>query len=86
MRVRKTLDQIKKMEKLTMSELAEYNGLRYATIKFYCELGLLPVEQKEARLCKYYPRIEATARIKEIMKLKKQRKSIKEIVALLVKK
>jgi DNA-binding transcriptional MerR regulator len=48
-----------------MSELAELNGVRYSTIKFYSELGLLSFEQHGNRLAKYYPAKEASKRLLE---------------------
>lgn len=47
MPTKRTLEQIKQREFLKMSELA---GVRYSTIKYYGELGLLPYEQKGKRL------------------------------------
>ena len=55
-----------------MSELAELCGVRYSTIKFYAELGLLPYEQQGKRLAKYYPAKEASQRVKEILKLREK--------------
>jgi DNA-binding transcriptional MerR regulator len=53
MPTKRTLEQINQREFLKMSELAELTGVRYSTIKYYCELGLLPYEQKGKRLAKY---------------------------------
>jgi len=55
MPTKRTLEQIKQRELLKMSELAELAGVRYSTIKYYSELGLLPYEQRGNRLAKYYP-------------------------------
>jgi DNA-binding transcriptional MerR regulator len=60
MPAKKTLDQIKQREFLKISELAELTGVRYSTIKYYCELGLLPYEQKGKSLTKYYPAKEVS--------------------------
>ncbi|MBI3305698.1 MerR family transcriptional regulator [Candidatus Nomurabacteria bacterium] len=83
---KRTKDEIKKREFLKMSELAELNGVRYSTIKFYAELGLLPFEQKGKRLAKYYPAKEASQRLKEILKLRDKRQSIPDIINGLIKK
>ena len=83
---KRTIDEIKKREYLKMSELAELNGVRYSTIKFYAELGLLPYEQKGKRLAKYYPAKEASKRLKEILRLKAKKLTIPEIINRLIKK
>ncbi len=77
---KRTIEEIKKRDFLKMSELAELCGVRYSTIKFYAELGLLPFEQQGKRLAKYYPTKEASQRVKEILKLKDKGKSIAEII------
>ena len=46
---KRTIDEIKQREFLKMSELAELNGVRYSTIKYYSELGLLPFVQHGTR-------------------------------------
>ncbi len=86
MPTKRTLDQIKQREFLKMSELAELTGVRYSTIKYYCELGLLPYEQEGKRLAKYYPRIEATQRLEKILKLREQGKTITDIISCFIRK
>ena len=83
---KRDLEQIKKLDFLKMSELAELNGVRYSTIKYYAELGLLPYEQKDKRLAKYYPRIEASQRLKAILKLREQGDTVPEIISQYIKK
>ena len=83
---KRTIDEIKKREFLKMSELAELNGVRYSTIKFYCELGLLPFKQQGKRLAKYYPTKEASKRLKEILKLREKGETIPDIINSLIKK
>ena len=78
---KRTIDEIKKREFLKMSELAELNGVRYSTIKFYSELGLLPFEQKGERLAKYYPAKEASKRLQEILKMREKGKTVPEIIS-----
>jgi len=80
MPTKRDLEQIRKQDFLKMSELAELNGVRYSTIKYYAELGLLPFEQKGKRLAKYYPRIEASQRLKAILKLREQGETVPEII------
>ena len=77
---KRTIDEIKKREFLKMSELAELNGVRYSTIKYYSELGLLPFEQRGKKLAKYYPAKKASRRLKEILKLREKGKSIPDII------
>jgi len=86
MPTKRTLEKVKELDFLKMSELAELNGIRYSTVKYYSELGLLPFEQKGKRLAKYYPRIEASKRIKEILKLREQGKTVPDVIAHLLKK
>ena len=69
-----------------MSELAELCGVRYSTIKFYSELGLLPYEQQSKRLAKYYPAKEASQRVKEILRLRDKGQSVGEVISHLLKK
>ena len=83
---KRTKDEIKKRDFLKMSELAELNNVRYSTIKFYSELGLLPFEQHGKRLAKYYPIKEASQRLKEILKLREKGQSIPDIISGLTKK
>jgi DNA-binding transcriptional MerR regulator len=80
MPTKRDLEQVKKLDFLKMSELAELCGVRYSTVKYYSELALLPYEQKGKRLAKYYPRIEASNRLKAIRKLRQQGKTIPEII------
>ena len=68
------------MDFLKMSDLAELCGVRYSTVKYYSELGLLPFEQKGKRLAKYYPSREAGQRVKAILKMREQGKSVPEVI------
>jgi len=83
---KRTIEEIKKREFLKMSELAELNGVRYSTIKYYSELGLLPFEQHGKRLAKYYPAKEASKRLKAILRLRKKGQTIPDIINGLIKK
>ena len=84
MRRKRKLTNIKD-DLLMMSELAELCGVRYSTIKYYAELGLLPFKQKEKRLARYYPRQEAKERLESILKLRAENKSIPEIINRFIK-
>ena len=83
---KRDLATIKTLDFLKMSELAELNGIRYSTVKYYSELGLLPYEQKGKRLAKYYPRLEASQRLKAILKLREQGETIPAIISQFIKK
>jgi len=83
---KRDLAVVKTLDFLKMSELAELNGVRYSTIKYYAELGLLPFEQKGKRLAKYYPRLEASKRLKAILKLREQGDTVPEIISQFIKK
>jgi len=69
-----------KTDLLTTSELSEALGVRYSTIKFYSQLGILPFQQKEKGLRRYYEKEEAQKCFKEIDKLKAKRLTIPEII------
>ncbi len=83
---KRDLATIRTLDFVKMSELAELNGVRYSTIKYYAELGLLPYEQKGKRLAKYYPRLEASQRLKEILRLREQGETVPAIISRFLKK
>lgn len=83
---RLTLEEIKGKEYVKMSELAELNGVRYSTVKFYSELGILPYEQQGERLIKRYNREVASQRLQEILKLKEKGKHIPDIISYFINK
>jgi len=83
---KRTIDEIKKKELLKMTELAELNGVRYSTIKYYSELGLLPFKQYGKRLAKHYPAKEASKRLKEILRLRDKGQTIPDIINRFIKK
>jgi len=84
MRVFRTLEELQRRDLLQLTELARVCGVRYSTIKYYSELQLLPFTQREKRLARYYPRREATARLKWIQKMKARRWTIAEIMIELI--
>ena len=63
--------------------MARLTGVRYSTLKFYTEEGLLNFEQAEENLTRRYRRAETTARIERIKALREQGKTIPEVKALL---
>jgi len=74
------MEQTKKDNLLTTSELAEASGVRYGTIKYYSQIKILPFEQAGERLRKYYNKEEAVKRLNEIQILKSKRLTIEEII------
>lgn len=72
-------------ENIGRAELAHISGVRASTIKHYTEIGILPYEQKEARLARRYKKEKALQRLSEIQGLKDQGFKIAEIVQKLSK-
>lgn len=71
----------KKSDFISIGELAKLSGLRSSTIKFYTEVRLLSFKQQEEGLRRYYDKAGAMERLKEIEKLKKEKRlTIKEII------
>ncbi len=68
---------------VTIGELVRLTGVRYSTLKFYTEEGMLPFEQAEENLTRRYKRIETVERIALIKNLRAQGKTIPEIKAVL---
>ena len=85
MPTKRTLDQIKERELLRMSELSELCGVRYSTVKYYSEMGLLPFQQHGKRLAKYYPRVEASDRLKEILRMRERGMTIPAVISHILK-
>ena len=77
---KKTLQEIKQLDFVKMSELAELNGVRYSTVKHYAELGLLPYEQRGKRLARYYPTKDASSRLQDIIKMREGGKTLTDII------
>ncbi|MDX8367462.1 helix-turn-helix domain-containing protein [Cytobacillus sp. IB215665] len=76
---RRKYEDIIKSEYVSISELVQITSVRYSTVKYYTEEGLLPFEQKEERLTRRYPRELASLRLKHIVALKEKGLSITEI-------
>lgn len=71
----------KKSTFLRIGELADKAGLRYSTIKYYSEIGILPFEQNGERLGRRFEKDKSLKRLKEIdFLIKEERRTIKEIV------
>ena len=76
---KKTKNNPQKETLLTTSELAEVSGVRYGTIKYYSQIGILPFKQAGERLRRYYRKGETLKRFNKIQKLKDKRLTIEEI-------
>ena len=72
---------IEKAEYVTIGELARLTDVRYSTLKFYTEEGMLPFYQAEENLTRRYRREESVARLRYIRDLRKQGRSVPEIKA-----
>lgn len=79
---KRSLDKILSSEYVSISELVELSGVRYSTIKYYTEEGMIPFEQEDTRLTRKYPRELALKRLEEIRVMKEEEgltiKDIKE--------
>ena len=79
----RSLEVISQAEFVTIGELVRLTGVRYSTLKFYTEEGLLPFQQAEENLTRRYRRQTSLQRIQEIRALREAGRSIPEIKALL---
>ncbi|SFJ59386.1 helix-turn-helix domain-containing protein [Thermoflavimicrobium dichotomicum] len=77
---RRSLEVIQNAEYVTIGELVQLSGVRYSTIKFYTEEGLLPFHQIDKKMVRRYHRVSALQRLAEIQELKQEQGlTIKEI-------
>lgn len=74
---------IEASEYVTIGELVRLTNVRYSTLKFYTEEGILPFEQAEENMTRRYRREESVERISYIMKLRSEKKTIPEIKEIL---
>lgn len=77
------LEVIKQSEYVTIGELVRLTEIRYSTLKYYTEEGLLPFEQNGENLTRKYRRVESLKRIIYIKELRDQKKTIPEIKSIL---
>ena len=77
------MEAIRAAEYVTIGELVRLTDVRYSTLKFYTEEGMLPFEQAGENLTRRYKRVESLARIARIKALRAEGRSISEIKALL---
>ena len=77
------LEVIQKAEDVTIGELVRLTDVRYSTLKFYTEQGMLPFQQAEENLTRRYKREESIRRIQWIKALRQEGKSIQQIKQIL---
>ncbi len=75
----RSMEVIENAEYVTIGELVRLTGVRYSTLKFYTEEGMLHFEQAEENLTRRYRRSETLERILLIKKLKEDGLSIPQI-------
>ena len=74
---------ISQSEYVTIGELVRLTDVRYSTLKFYTEQGLLPFEQAEQNLTRRYRREKSVERIELLRRLREEGKSVGEIKEML---
>ncbi|MDQ0242874.1 DNA-binding transcriptional MerR regulator [Bacillus fengqiuensis] len=76
---RRSMEKIMESDYVTISELVRLSEVRYSTLKYYTEQGILPFEQEDTRLIRRYPRISSLERLALIRQLKERGYTIEEI-------
>lgn len=79
----RSMEVIRQAEYVTIGELVQLTDVRYSTLKFYTEQGLLPFEQAEQNLTRRYRREESVERIELLRRLREEGKSVGEIKEML---
>ena len=79
----RSMEGIRQAEYVTIGELVRLTDVRYSTLKFYTEQGLLPFEQAEQNLTRRYRREESVERIELLRRLREEGKSVGEIKEML---
>lgn len=79
----RSMEVIRQAEYVTIGELVRLTDVRYSTLKFYTEQGLLPFEQAEQNLTRRYRREESVERIELLRRLREKGKSVGEIKEML---
>lgn len=77
------MEVIENSEYVTIGELVRLTNVRYSTLKYYTEEGMLPFEQAEENLTRRYKRVQSMEQIQKIKDLRQQGKSIPEIKEIL---
>ena len=79
----RSMEVISQSEYVTIGELVRLTDVRYSTLKFYTEQGLLPFQQAEQNLTRRYRREESVERIELLRRLREEGKSVGEIKEML---
>lgn len=79
----RSMEVIENSEYVTIGELVRLTNVRYSTLKYYTEEGMLPFEQAEENLTRRYKREQSVVQIQRIKDLRQEGKSIPEIKAIL---
>ena len=79
----RSMEVIANAEYVTIGELVRLTDVRYSTLKYYTEEGLLSFDQAEENLTRRYKREESMAQIQKIKELRQEGKSIAEIKGIL---
>ena len=79
----RSMEVIANAEYVTIGELVRLTDVRYSTLKYYTEEGLLSFEQAEENLTRRYKREKSMAQIQKIKELRQEGKSIAEIKGIL---
>ena len=77
------MEVIAQAEYVSIGELARLTDVRYSTLKFYTEEGMLPFVQAGENLTRRYKREESVERVRQIKTLRQEGRTIPEIKALL---
>lgn len=83
---KRSLQQIQQLDYLNIGEVHTLTGVRQSTLKYYCEIGILPFTQSGSGLNRKFPRIETLERLDQIADLKKRHFTIENIVDFFKKK
>lgn len=79
----RSIEVIAYCEYVTIGELVRLTQVRYSTLKYYTEQGMLPFEQAQENLTRRYKREQSIAQLERIKSLRQSEKSIPEIKAIL---
>jgi DNA-binding transcriptional MerR regulator len=75
----RSIEVIENSEYVTIGELVRLTGVRYSTLKFYTEEGMLLFEQAEENLTRRYKRLDTIQRISYIKSLREEGKTVPQI-------
>lgn len=75
----RSLEVIESSPYVTIGELVKLTGVRYSTLKYYTEEGMLVFEQEEKNLTRRYKRVETIERINLIKSLREEGKTIPQV-------